>query len=135
MKNIFLQLLIPFGLMSMENLPIYSESFDDLNDLSIDQVEFCLGANYFMACKALAMAKNQGYPYVKILSYELHSKTERLTFVDSGTFPDGERIEFLDEDAKVEIVCFREKPNCLCACVDDYSDLITSFLEFEESED
>lgn len=120
----FLVLLLPFTLTAAE----------EEHELS-DQVELCLGGTYFMIFKAMAKAQDQGYPYVKILSYELHSDTERLSFSDTGEYPKGEQFEILDDDGKIEIACFRENTNdCLCINIQDYAEVIANFREFDKED-
>lgn len=119
MKQFILKSLIfilPFGLIAEED-----------EDLEFDQLQICFAGTYFLICKAMMMAQDHNYPYVKILSYDVRSETERLTFIDTEPVPWGERFEDEDEDAKIEIICFKEKPDCTCICIDNYVELIENY--------
>ena len=115
-----LVLLLPFSLSAQE----------EQDDFFPDQFSFCLGGTYYLVAKAMDIAQDHGYPYVKILSYELENEHGLITFSSSGVWPEGERFVSVDGDGKLEVVCFREDTNnCFCIRLEDYAEA------FEEDSD
>jgi hypothetical protein len=115
-----LVLFLPFSLSAQE----------EQEDFFPDQFSLCLGGTYYLVAKAMDIAQDHGYPYVKILSYALQTEHGLISFSSSGECPEGERFESIDKDGKLEVVCFRENThNCFCIHLDDYAD------ELDEDED
>ena len=115
MKHLIFKSLVcalPFTLCANE---VESEE----EDRPDDQAQFCFGANYFAVCKAISMAEKEGFPYVKILSYDIQWNKERLHFSSGEEVPEGTvRFTFAEDEGTIEIACFREeREECLTTCV------------------
>lgn len=130
MKRFFLKsllLTLPFTLIAQQRM-------DD--EGPTDQVQLCLAGSYFAVCKAMTMAQDAGYPFVKIVSYDLVFQQERLSFSSEQDFSDGTLITFEDEEGKITVAGFDQNPEGIFAIqIANYNDLIKGFRNLDLDDD
>lgn len=132
MKNFFLKFLLlalPFGLAAQE---------EGEDDGPSDQVELCLAGTYFAVCKAMTMAQDAGSSFVKIVSYDLIFDKEHLSFSSGQDFSDAKIVTFEDEDGRITVACFDQKPEGVFGIeIAEYNDLVDGFriLDADDEEE
>lgn len=130
MKNVIfksLLLSLPFSLMANEGMG---------DEGPTDQVQLCLAGSYFAVCKAMTMAQDAGYPFVKIVSYDLTFQQERLSFASEQDFSEGKLMTFEDEEGKITVACFDQNPEGIFGIqIANYNDLIDGFRDLDLDDD
>lgn len=123
-----LLLTLPFSLMAQEEL--------DDDEGPSDQVELCLAGTYFAVCKAMTMAQDAGYSFVKIISYDLIFDKEHLSFSSGQDYSEGKIVTFEDEDGKITVACFDQNPEGVFGIeIADYTDLVDGFRILDADDD
>lgn len=95
-------------------------------ELAQDQAELCIGNSLYLVQQAVELAKQHDYPFVKILSYDLYLRGDRLHYSSADPFPEGERFSFAFENGTMEVLCFSSNTTqCLCLEVAKVSPWLT----------
>ncbi|MBS0625792.1 MAG: hypothetical protein JSS32_07060 [Verrucomicrobia bacterium] len=125
-----LLMLLPFTQMNA--------FIDDDDGEVLDQFMLTMGSNGYMLCKAIDMARDSGYRYVKVLTaeYTIGNQSGGFTCQLDNDDEEGELLHYQDETFKMTLSCLNFTPaDTDYMDTEIYQDILGAFDDDDDDDD